>query len=154
MKARIRSHEEFRGLIGRLVRGLNLLDWNTKSCCGTTTSQCYTIETLARKGALPMNELSQQMGVSVSTMTRVVEILVRDGVVKRKTLSDDRRRVYIELTAEGRRISVRLNRCADEYSKEILKRLPAGGRESVLMNLRLLADVVDDVRGGGCKCNP
>jgi MarR family transcriptional regulator, organic hydroperoxide resistance regulator len=154
MKAQSRSHEEFRGLIGRLVRGLNLLDWNTKSCCGTTTSQCYTIETLARGGTLAMNELSQEMGVSVSTMTRVVGILVRNGVVKRKTLPEDRRRVYVELTAEGRGISVRLNHCADEYSKGILKRLPAGRRKDVLMSLRLLADAVDEVRAGGCKCSP
>jgi MarR family transcriptional regulator, organic hydroperoxide resistance regulator len=153
MKAQNRSHEEFRGLIGRLVRGLNLLDWSTKSCCGITTSQCYTIETLSRGGALAMRELSEQMGVSVSTMTRVVEILVRNGVVRRKTLPGDRRRVYVELTPVGRDISVRLNRCADEYSKQILKRLPAGCRKDVLRSLGLLADTVDRVKAEDCKCS-
>ena len=153
MKAEISGYIEFSGLVGRLVRNLNLLDRDQKGCCGVTMSQCYTIEALAQNGTLSMNELSEQMGVTMSTMTRVVNVLVRDGVVRRKSNPKDRRQVCVELTAKGSDLALRLKCCAEEYSKQILQQVPREQREEVLKSLKLLTDVTDKVRWENYRCS-
>jgi DNA-binding MarR family transcriptional regulator len=153
MNDEIAGQGEFSRLVGTLIRSLSLLDRDQKVCCGVTVSQCYTIETLAQRGTLPMNELSEEMGVAISTMTRVVDILVRDGVVARRRNPGDRRRVYIELTDRGSELALRLRSCGEEYGKMILSQVPLRHRESVLKSLSLLNDAIDRVRQGDCKCS-
>jgi len=153
MAAEKEAHKEFAGLIGRLVRNLNVLDRDQKVCCGITVSQCYTIEALARRGMLSMNELSREVGVTTSTMTRVVDVLVRDGIVRRKPNQDDRRQVCIELTGKGSKLAVGLTRCLNEYSWRVFHRIPAGHRERVFSSLALLADALEGVRLDGSKCS-
>jgi DNA-binding MarR family transcriptional regulator len=152
MKAERSECNEFSMLVGHLVRNLNLLDRDQKLCCGITMSQCYTIETLAQEGTLVMNELSQQMGVTISTMTRVVDILVRDGVVSRRSNPTDRRKVRIELTAKGRDLARQLRCCVDQYSEQLLNQILPRHRRGVLKSLRLLADATEKMRGEHYKC--
>jgi DNA-binding MarR family transcriptional regulator len=153
MNDEIAGQGEFSRLVGTLIRSLSLLDRDQKVCCGVTVSQCYTVETLAQRRILSMNELSEEMGVAISTMTRVVDILVRDGLVARKSNPEDRRRVHVELTDKGAELALRLKSCAEEYGKLILCQVPHEERESVLKSLSLLNDAIDRVRQGDCKCS-
>ncbi|MFH1220275.1 MAG: MarR family transcriptional regulator [Candidatus Eisenbacteria bacterium] len=154
MKTESGARKEFSRLIGRLVRNLSLLDRDQKVCRGITLSQCYTIETLARRGTLSMKALSHEMGVTISTMTRVIDVLVRDGVVAREASPEDRRRVCVGLTDKGLDLARRLGRCSDDYSKQILSRIPSARRKDVLTSLGLLADATETVRDDKCKCAP
>ena len=147
------AEKEFANLIGRLVRDFNVLDRDQTVCCGITVSQCYTIEALARRGKLSMNQLSEEVGVTTSTMTRVVDVLVRDGIVRRRSNPDDRREVRIELTPAGGRLAGGLARCVDEWARQVLRQIDAGDRKRVLSSLRLLADAFEEVRSQGGKCS-
>ena len=93
MKSKRSIYIQHSSLIGQLVKKLNLLNREQKVCYGLTIPQCYTIETLGHKDQQTMKELSAGMGVSISTMTRVVDILVRNGILVRKGNPDDRREV-------------------------------------------------------------
>ena len=99
-----------------------------------------------------MNALSQEMGVSVSTMTRVVDVLVRNGVVRRRPAPADRRQVCVELTVEGEALAKRLGCCGDGYSKQILNRVPSQARKGVLRSLEVLADAIEGIRAENCRC--
>jgi DNA-binding MarR family transcriptional regulator len=144
---------EFSALIGRLVRNFNVLDRDQTVCCGITVSQCYTIEALARRGNLSMSGLSQDVGVTTSTMTRVVDVLVRDGVVRRKSNPGDRREVRVELTPRGKELAGGLTRCVDEYAKQVFDRIDAAERKRVLSSLRLLAEALEGVRPQAGRCS-
>jgi len=136
---------EFASLMSRLIRRLNLLNRDQKICYGLTLPQCGAVETLNQKGMLPMKELSQEMGVTISTMTRVIDILVRDGVVTRKENPDDRRKVCIHLTENGRVLASKLQKCSLDYSKEILNRIPEGERKKVLESLERLNRAIESM---------
>lgn len=138
-------------LMGQLVRKLNLLNKDQKVCYGLTIPQCYTIETLGRKGKMTMNELSRELGTAISTVTRVVDLLVRDEVVGRSDNPEDRRKVCIELTEKGRELEQKLKKCSEDYSREILTAIPRGKRENVLESLELLNQAVDRVKKKCCK---
>lgn len=143
-------NNEFLILISQLVRKLRLLDRDEKVCHGVTVSQSYTIETLARKGMLPMNELAHGVGVAVSTMTRICDVMVRDGIARRKTNPADRRQVCIELTGEGRDLAEKLEECSLDYSGMVLESIPPGKRSTVLESLAVLNRAVESVKQQCC----
>jgi DNA-binding MarR family transcriptional regulator len=90
-----------------------------------------------------MNELSRDMGVTISTMTRAVDVLVRNDIVIRKENPKDRRQVFIELTEKGRDYHQKLKKCSEDTSKAILDQIPPQQRKNILNSLRLLVNAVD-----------
>lgn len=144
------DYSRYSFLIGQLVRKLNLLNKDQKVCYGLTIPQCCTIETLGQKGKLSMNELSQELGTAVSTMTRVVDVLVRDGILERSRTPGDRRKVCIELTPKGKDLGQRLEKCSEDYSREILEEIPEGKRAQILEPLELLNQALESINNRKC----
>lgn len=60
--------------------------------------------TLADRGPLTMTDLSEMLGVPLSTATRIVERLIDKGLAIRSRIEDDRRVVRVDLSAEGNRL--------------------------------------------------
>ncbi len=89
---------EFSQALDLLIRKLNVLDRNEILCHGVTVTQCYLIDTINKTGEMSMNQLSTEMGLAISTLTRIIDILVRDKIVIRKRSTDDRRKVLVELS--------------------------------------------------------
>jgi DNA-binding MarR family transcriptional regulator len=54
-------------------------------------------------GRLRMSELADAVVLSRSGVTRLVDRMVRDGLVRREACPEDRRSLYATLTPEGRR---------------------------------------------------
>ena len=150
MKTEYSSGKEFSLLVGQLIRGLNLLNRDQKICYGVTMPQCWTIETLAQKGTLTMNELSHKMGVAISTMTRIINILTRDEIVRRETNPQDRRQVYIELTEKGTSLASKLRKCSYKYCREVLNQIPEEKRKKVVESLGLFINAVETVNKKCC----
>ena len=53
-------------------------------------------------------ELSAALQADTSVISRRVNVLVEGGLVSRKRLEDDRRRVWLSLTDEGRAMTLRM----------------------------------------------
>ncbi|TET07758.1 MarR family transcriptional regulator [Candidatus Aerophobetes bacterium] len=143
MSAEEKFFNDFSLLISQLIRKLNLLERDEKVCLGVTISQCYTIETLARKDKLSMKELSQEMGVAVSTMTRILDVLVRDGLAKRENNPKDRRSVYVQLTAKGKNLASKLKGCTEDYLRAIFERIPNKKQEEIIESLDILLKAIE-----------
>jgi DNA-binding MarR family transcriptional regulator len=141
---------KFARLVGQLFRKLNLLNRDQKVCYGITLSQCCAIETLEQKGLLNMNELSQYQGVTLSTMSRIVDVLVRDGVLQRVSNPGDRRKVCIELTESGKDLAGELKKCTEAYTKDILEQIPRDQRSQVIESMDLLIKAIEAVNPKCC----
>jgi DNA-binding MarR family transcriptional regulator len=144
------NHNNYFHIISQLIRKLKLLDKDQKICYGLTMQQCYTIETLGQKNPQTMNALSQLLGVSISTMTRVVNILVRDGIVERVTTPEDRRKVWVELTTVGNDLEVKLKKCSYDYINELMTHIPSDKRGILLESLELINNAIDKVNKRCC----
>lgn len=66
-----------------------------------TLTQFRALTTIARHGPVPVTALARIVGVAPSTATRMCDRLVRDGLVVRRSLPNDRRVVHLELTRRG-----------------------------------------------------
>lgn len=86
------------------------------------------------------SELAEKSGVSRATMTRLIDGLARDGLVKRLDDRNDRRKYSIRLTAAGQ---AKLDEVMPEYYprvKRMMKVLSAAQREQLLQYLLLLRE--------------
>ncbi|MBU8922664.1 MAG: MarR family transcriptional regulator [Bacteroidales bacterium] len=144
------DYSEFSLFVSLLVKKLSLLNRDHKSCYGLTMSQCFTIEALAENGKLSMNKLSHELGVTVSTMTRIIDVLLRDGNVNRRDNPDDRRQVCIELTSSGRNLAVKLRQCSDHYARDILDQIPEKEKNGVIKSLKMLVKALESANKKCC----
>ena len=69
-----------------------------------TMRQLKVLLTLARRGPLAGHALTAEMGVSLATVTGIVDRLAAQGLVSRREDPTDRRVRLLELTAEGRKL--------------------------------------------------
>ena len=140
------SPRKFREILNLAYQRFNALQRGEKRCFGVTMSQCVALETLHLEGPMPVRELSQRLGLDTSTVTRLVDVLVRDGMAQRaRDEAGDRRRVFVSLSETGCELAGRLESCADDYCERILERIPAERREDVFQALQLLVQAIDDL---------
>jgi len=138
-------HEALARAFLRLVRGFRLLERGAKCCEGVTLPQCTLLETLAEEGPQRLSGLAKILGVKVSTATRLVDTLVRQGFVRKKAERGDARVVRVALTAEGERMASKLSAAGAAFSALILDRIPAGERERTVETIARVAQIVGSI---------
>jgi DNA-binding MarR family transcriptional regulator len=132
------------------MQKIMVLDRQEKMCWGVTLSQHYVIDTLDRKKVLTMNELSRELGLAVSTLTRIIDVLVRDEIVSRNHSTQDRRKVCIELTDKGKELAENLKECAKYFWGAVLKTIPDEKKKEITDNLKVLLTALDQAGDTHC----
>ena len=85
-----------------------------------THTQFFVLVAIHSRGCPAMSTLSDNMQVSMPTMTGIIGRLVNAGYVKRVLLEKDRRQVLVELTSKGGQIIKRFQNAAMERWQEVL----------------------------------
>lgn len=80
----------------------------------------YSLIVPLEKGSVRISELARQAGVDVSTASRQIVELEREGVVRRLADPEDGRASNLELTSMGRRHLTKLSAARQEMLSEIL----------------------------------
>jgi DNA-binding MarR family transcriptional regulator len=88
---------------------------------GLTGARASALSVVVYGGARTVGELARREGVSPPTMTRIVDALVREGLLRREADPRDRRSLLLTPTARGRRLmelgrARRIRRLAMELS--------------------------------------
>lgn len=112
---------------------------------GLTFSQHYLLAALADHPGMPTGELALSAGVSPPTATRMLDGLERDGIVTREPSAEDRRKVTIRLTDEGRKVVTRKQRQVSARRKAVYESLSASEREQAVHLMQRLADLIDEL---------
>jgi DNA-binding MarR family transcriptional regulator len=87
---------------------------------------------------LSVGELAAMALMKQPGLTKVLDRMERDGLLKRQGTSDDRRRVTIHLTAKGRARVKPVQRAARAHEAELLKQFTAEQRATIKSALELL----------------
>jgi DNA-binding MarR family transcriptional regulator len=114
-----------RALVGIAARSLaDLPD-------SVTLPQYRALVVLAGADATPIGDLAAELGLHPSTGTRLVDRLVRRGLVRRVAAGTDRRQSHVELTADGERLLASVTRRRVRDLRRVLGRLDRGERRTV-----------------------
>ncbi|WP_371381393.1 MarR family winged helix-turn-helix transcriptional regulator [Sporomusa aerivorans] len=138
-----RCIEDIGELLRQTVRTCQVLERQQIRTHGFTSSQCYILLEILKAESMTINEISLKMGLEISTITRIMDNLVRDGLVVRTRSPRDKRIVEALLTEAGRREAIKLRNSIHSYYQNIISLLPAGHvREVMSATQQLLTAVV------------
>lgn len=142
--------DEVGEVVKKLVRILQLFERDQIKPFGVTTSQCYCLLELLKSDSLNMCELSEKLNLNTSTVTRVLDNLVRDGLILRTRDERDRRIVIVSLSEKGRETAEELSKNINQYYKKILVNIPDGELRQVLNSVSMILDSFEKVNPGCC----
>ena len=108
-----------------------------------TSSQIKVLSTFSDHGVFTMTELSRLNGVSVCTMTSMVDRLIQAGLLERQRAGADRRIVLVGLSAAGKKMLDHLIKLRRRELEKFLVKLTRGEvrefRDSIETVARYLA---------------
>jgi DNA-binding MarR family transcriptional regulator len=132
---------EMQQRISAFVRAFGLLRPDETPCgASVPVSEAHALAVLADHGPLPQRSLGEALGLTKSTISRLVDQIERRGWARRTAGRDDARERLVELTAEGRRTADEIASRRAERMAQILERIPQGDRPAVLAALDALVE--------------
>jgi len=106
---------------------------------GESPGRFATLMLISRNPGISQTELSYANGRDKSSLTPVVEDLVRRGLVERKRMDHDRRAYRLSLTADGKKMLALMTRCAREHERVLDGIIGARDRKRFIDVLKRLA---------------
>lgn len=106
---------------------------------GLTGAQLFVLEELGAAPGMSVNELAARTFTHQSSVSLVVQRLVRRGLVEKAGAPDDRRRVELKVTGAGRAVVRRAPHVAQQRLLEGIVRLPARDRRALAKALATIA---------------
>ena len=89
-----------------------------------------------------MSGLARHQAVSLPTISKSVDMLVRRGWLERSADTQDRRQTMVRLTPDGRRVLAGIRKRTEQHVRRSLAPLTAAQREQVVAAMAVLAGVL------------
>ena len=105
-------------------------------------SHFYILTTLYREKVLSSGNLAKSLDVKNSTITSLVDRLVKLSLVKRRRCERDRRVVLVELTDKGKKLTEKLLTLRKKRLKEIVKELPGEKVEEIYESIKRVKEIL------------
>lgn len=109
-----------------------------------TLPQYRTLVILAYNGPQRTVDLAEALEVNSSTATRMIDRLVRRGVVRRDAHPEDRRANRVMITDEGRSIVAAVTGRRRKEFGQILRKMDAAARQSLVDGLTALSNAAGE----------
>ena len=106
--------------------------------CGLTGSQMWVLQEVQRKPGIGVTELAGLLGIHQSTCSLLIEKLVTQGCVERKSMHKDRRRIGLCLAAHGLEAIAALPGPAEGVLPAALSSVPEVVLKTLEINLKEL----------------
>jgi DNA-binding MarR family transcriptional regulator len=126
----------------RLARFINQLMREQLFCGPVTVQQCYTLEALI-DGPKTMNALAAEVALHQSTLTRIVEKLEKQKLVRRRRKQNNQRSVEVQITETGKQIHLFLERAGEQMISELLDMIPKNRQVAIVKAMELLANLLN-----------
>ena len=108
---------------------------------GVTEQQWRVMRVLDERGRMDPKEIAEAACLLNPSLTRIMQLLEKKGLIARKGNPEDRRRVHVEITAAGRDMLV----AAQPESLEIAEKLRARvGQDKLDELLDLLSSLAEN----------
>jgi len=128
----------FQSTMVGLLKLYQFRDRNETVAYDLSVSQAYALRALAERGPLTMGALAQDLNLTVSTATRVVDPLVARSLLGRTQSAEDRRIWHVSLSAKGTRLWKRVEAELLAIDAEVLGTLDWSERETLIRTMDLL----------------
>ena len=144
--------ERLYDVFAELARAFQYRDREQICCFGVTISQCHALEMIEARGPMNMSERARRLYLDASTITRLVDRLVDDGLAVRSADGSDRRVHRVRNTDKGDRLVHEIRRNLVAEQRDVLRQVPEASREAVISALGHLLDAFRARQDRSCAC--
>ena len=138
-------------VIMTLAREIRCCSRDEAICQDLTFHQFIILDAVARRGELGLTDLHQILSVEKSTTTRLVNPLIRRGLIKRNRAAHDSRAAMLRVTKEGVEAHGKAWGCLEGFFDGIAENIPAGRREEVLAAVKVFTGAMRKA-AAACRC--
>lgn len=110
---------------------------------GESPGRFATLTLIARNPGISQTELSHANGRDKSSLTPVVEDLVRRGLVQRKRMNSDRRAYRLNVTPAGKKVLILMTRCARRHERSLDAIIGLRDRKRFVQILKQIAAAIE-----------
>jgi len=112
---------------------------------GLTIAQIRALMALHDSEELTAGQLARSADLNPASMTAMLDHLERDGVIRRRRSTEDRRMCFVSLTPDGRALVQDKRARWQEYWQERFAGVPAGELAAAARAMRSIAEILDAV---------
>ena len=121
---------EFGELLKQFLIDLQSLFRTSSKKLNVTLSQITLISSIPVDG-IDMSTLSHRIGVDNSTLTRLIDILIRNNFVRKDKNPNDGRSFIISLTNTGEKLQFRIEEEIDQFGSKLYNKIPIEDQDEV-----------------------
>ena len=125
-------------LFPQLARGMTRHGDTYLTKGAITLPQLWVLGYLSRQRECPMRELADFMKMGLSSVTGMVDRLVKQGLAERRRTERDRRVVFVDITMKGRKVLMEIMAQRRKTTLELFESLTAEERSTYLCILEKL----------------
>ncbi len=138
--------QKFHDLITRLKVVMNDIDYTQKACLQAGRMECQLLNYLNKvRKPTNMNELANELNVSHSRVTRIMDNLVNKSLVTRRPSEEDRRCWYAIITDKGIKLADNSQQTVVDQQEKIMKKLPNADVENVFKAFKKYVEAYEEV---------
>ncbi len=145
-----RDTEELHAALTALVRIYQFRDRDGICCYDLSVTQYYALDTLIARGPLTVGDLAAALYLEKSTMSRVIDGVVRRGYIERRRHPDDARAVLLNATGAGRELHGRIRAGTIAQQERLLAEFDPEVRQATARLIAHLARAVAGQLGAEC----
>jgi DNA-binding MarR family transcriptional regulator len=120
-------------------------------CEGVTFHQFMILDAVAKEKELHMADLHKLLSVEKSTTTRLVNPLIKKGLIRRDKADHDSRAIKLTLTGKGKETHKNVQVCLTDFFQRVLGNLPAKKRADVLESVNIFIKAIKN-SANVCGC--
>lgn len=103
-----------------LGRVLQSLDRQRGDRMGIPASHMHGLLAIGHAGPLTVTELGKQLRIDTSTASRLAKGLIAQGLIRKRSPASDERKVVLQITEQGMRLSRRVENDLAQEASELL----------------------------------
>lgn len=116
---------------------------------GVSPAALFALQRIAETPGASVNDIASLTFTHQSSVSVVIDRLVRDGFVAKQAAPEDRRRCRLQITVKGRRVIDRAPMAGQERLIDVIQALPASERRSLARSLGRVARAIAPAAGVG-----
>lgn len=142
---------ELMEVLGGLSQVLRCCCRDEAFCEGVTFHQFMILDAVDKETQLPMADLHKLLSVEKSTTTRLVNPLIKKGLIRREKADHDSRAVKLSLTKKGTETHKKVQACLEDFFQRALGNIPTKKRTDVLESVKIFITAIKN-SAHGCDC--
>lgn len=137
------KYEELLISIRKVIRAIDLHSKQLNKLSGLTGPQLLIMQEIARVKGVTASQIAKQINLSAATVTNILDRLENRGLIERIRSSEDKRRVSLFLTDNGRNSLIDAPQPLQEHFIQKFSCLESWEQSLLLSSMQRIASMMD-----------